>query len=277
MLKMDSLAFWLLGASILLNVALALWVYSLSRRREALRAARERASLELQSLQQAFNQFAPSRVVDEVISKGVPVSGETREVTVLFSDIVGFTAMSETLDAETLVGILNGFFRATSIAVTDHGGHLAKFLGDGFMAIFGAPEHNVWHTLDAAFAALAIREAIRKYNEQLGARGLPALDVRMGLHKGDVVAGIVGSEDSLEYTVVGDVVNTAARIENLTRTHNVDILISSEVRSALDRRFTVRELSPQYVKGKSGPLVTYAIEHFREDDQSAGEQSRTGT
>ncbi len=272
MLKTIPLGFWVAGVSVLVNVALGFWVYRLSRRREALRAARDRASLELQSLQQAFNQFAPRRVVDEVISKGVPASGESREVTVLFSDIVGFTAMSEMLDPETLVSVLNGYFRATSIAVTDHGGHLAKFLGDGFMAIFGAPEHNVWHTLDAAFAALAIREAIREYNEKLGSRGLPPLDVRVGLHKGDVVAGIVGSEDTLEYTVIGDVVNTAARIENLTRIHGVDILISTEVRSALDSRFTVKELPPEYVKGKSEPLVTYAVENFRGDNESMNKE-----
>ena len=272
MLKTIPLGFWLAGTSLLMNLVLAAWVYRLTRRRNALRAARDRAALELQNLQQAFNQFAPRRVVDELIRKGVPASGESREVTVLFSDIVGFTAMSETLDAETLVNILNGYFRATSIAVMDHGGHLAKFLGDGFMAIFGAPEHNVWHTLDAAFAALAIREAIRRYNEQLEARGLPPLDVRMGLHKGEVVAGIVGSEETLEYTVIGDVVNTAARIENLTRIHGVDILISAEVRAALDKRFMVRELSPEYVKGKSEPLVTYAVECFRGIDHSPGEE-----
>jgi class 3 adenylate cyclase len=272
MLKTIPPGFWLAGASILLNVALVLWVYKLSRHRKVLRVARDRASLELQNLQQAFNQFAPRRIVDEVISKGVPASGESREVTVLFSDIVGFTAMSETLDAETLVGILNGYFRATSVAVTDHGGHLAKFLGDGFMAIFGAPEYNVWHTLDAA---LAIRQAVREYNEKLESRGLPPLDVRVGLHKGDVVAGIIGSENTLEYTVIGDVVNTAARIENLTRIHGVDILISSEVRSALDSRFTVKELPPEYVKGKSEPLVTYAIEGFRGDDEPVREEKRT--
>lgn len=266
---MISLEAWLAGTSILLNAGLALWIYRLRRRAKALAVARERASLDLQSLQQTFNQFAPRRVVDEMISKGIPASGECREVTILFSDIVGFTAMSESLDPESLVDILNGFFRATSAAVTDHGGHVAKFLGDGFMAIFGAPETNVWHTLDAVFASLAIRETIRQYNLQLKSRGLPSLDVRVGVHKGNVVAGVIGSEETLEYSVIGDVVNTAARIENLTRIHGVDILISREVRSALDNRFTVKELPAKYVKGKSEPLVTYAIEDFREGPESS--------
>lgn len=263
MRSLNSLGFWLAGAFALSSAGLALWANTLRRRAKALANAREQASLDLQSLQQAFNQFAPRRVVDEVIRKGVPTTGERRAVTVLFSDIVGFTAMSETLDPETLVGILNGYFRETSAIVTNHGGHISKFLGDGFMALFGAPDTNVWHTLDAAFAALAIREAMRKYGEGLRARGLPELDVRMGIHKGDVVAGVVGSEESLEYTVIGDVVNSAARIENLTRVHDVGILISAEVRAALDDRFVVRELPAEFVKGKALPLTTYSLDGFR--------------
>ena len=131
------------------------------------------------------------------------------------------------------------------------------------MAIFGAPENNAWQSLDAVIAALSMREAVRKYNEELGRQGLPSLDVRMGVHKGTVVAGVVGSTQNLEYTVIGDVVNTAARIENLTRKHGVDILISADVRPALDGRFRVRELPPEHVKGKTEPIVTFAVEGFR--------------
>jgi class 3 adenylate cyclase len=115
-----------------------------------------------------------------------------------------------------------------------------------------------------------MREAVRKYNEELARQGLPALDVRIGVHKGAVVAGVVGSRDNLEYTVIGDVVNTAARIENLTRKHRVDILISADVRSALDGRFQVRELPPEYVKGKAEPIVTFAVESFRGESGEAG-------
>jgi class 3 adenylate cyclase len=251
------------AASILANAVLIISLCRLLKRAELLTIAREKSTLDLQNLQQAFHQFAPQRVVEEVIKRGVSTSGETREVTVLFADIVEFTAMSETVDPETLVRILNGYFEATCTAVTHHGGHIAKFLGDGIMAIFGAPENNAWQSLDAVIAALTMREAVRKYNEELGRQGLPSLDVRIGVHKGTVVAGVVGSTENLEYTVIGDVVNTAARIESLTRKHGVDILISADVRPALDDRFQVRELPPEYVKGKAEPIVTFAVEGFR--------------
>jgi class 3 adenylate cyclase len=253
------------AAAILANAILAISLFRMRRRAEVLAIARETATLDLQNLQQAFHQFAPQRVVEEVIKRGVSTSGEIREVTVLFADIVEFTALSETLNPEILVRMLNGYFEAASIAVTHHGGHVAKFIGDGVMAIFGAPENNVWHSLDAVIAALSMREAIATYNQELREQSLPPLDVRIGVHKGNVVAGVVGSSENLEYTVIGDVVNTAARIESLTRKHGVDILISADVRPALDRRFKLRQLPPEYVKGKAEPVVTFAVEAFRND------------
>jgi class 3 adenylate cyclase len=253
------------AAAILANAILAISLFRMRRRAEVLAIARETATLDLQNLQQAFHQFAPQRVVEEVIKRGVSTSGEIREVTVLFADIVEFTALSETLNPEILVRMLNGYFEAASTAVTHHGGHVAKFIGDGVMAIFGAPENNVWHSLDAVIAALSMRAAIAKYNQELREQGLPPLDVRIGVHKGNVVAGVVGSSENLEYTVIGDVVNTAARIEGLTRKHGVDILISADVRPALDRRFKLRQLPPEYVKGKAEPVVTFAVEAFRND------------
>ena len=149
------------AASIFANAVLLSVLHSLRKRTKLLTAAREKSTLDLQNLQQAFHQFAPQRVVEEVIKQGVSTSGETREVTVLFADIVEFTAMSESVAPETLVRILNGYFEATCTAVTHHGGHIAKFLGDGIMAIFGAPETNAWQSLDAVIAALSMREAVR--------------------------------------------------------------------------------------------------------------------
>ena len=251
------------AASLLGNAALLFALSRLLKRVELLAAAREKAALDLQNLQQAFHQFAPPRVVEEVIKAEVSTSGETREVTVLFADIVEFTAMSETLGPETLVRILNGYFEAACKAVTHHGGHIANFVGDGIMAIFGAPEKQPVAITGRCHSGPLLRKAIQRYNEDLARQSLPTLDVRIGIHKGTVVAGVVGSTENLDYTVIGDVVNTAARIENLTRKHGVDILIGAEVRPALDGRFEVRDLPPEQVKGKAEPIDTFAVEGFR--------------
>lgn len=181
--------------------------------------------------------------------------------------------MSETLGPETLVRILNGYFEAACKAVTHHGGHIANFLGDGIMAIFGAPENNPWQSLDAVIAALSMRKAIQRYNEDLARQSLPTLDVRIGIHKGTVVAGVVGSTENLEYTVIGDVVNTAARIENLTRKHGVDILISAEVRPALDGRFEVRDLPPEQVKGRRSRSLPLLWKDFAANSGTSTERS----
>ena len=255
----------LAAVSVLVNAALILSLSRLRKRATLLAAAREKSTMDLQNLQRAFHQFAPQRVVEEIIKSGVSTSGEMREVTVLFADIVEFTAMSETVDPETLVRVLNGYFEATCGAVTRHGGHIAKFLGDGIMAIFGAPENNAWQSLDAVVAALSMQQAVATYNLRLQNQGLPVLDVRIGIHKGNVVAGVVGSSENLEYTVIGDVVNTAARIESLTRKHGVNLLITSDVRPALDARFQLRELPAEYVKGKAEPIVTFSVEGFQPD------------
>jgi class 3 adenylate cyclase len=175
------------AVSVLLNAAFVGVLLRMKRRAELLRIAREKATLDLQNLQQAFHQFAPQRVVEDVIKRGASTSGETRSVTVLFSDIVEFTALSESLSPETLVRILNGYFEAASTAVTRHGGHVAKFIGDGVMAIFGAPESNAWHAMDAVIAKpgpASIRCAHRRPQRKCGrGRGRLAGESRIHRHR----------------------------------------------------------------------------------------------
>ena len=247
-----------------LSAALGLYLHRTRAKLRQLTIAHERASSQLQDLQQAFHRFAPQSVVEEIIERGVSISGEHREVTILFADIAGFTALSETLPPETLVKVLNGYFEIASEAVVENRGYVSKFIGDGVMALFGAPENNAWQSLDAVMAALALQRGIAEYNWALNQQRLPELDVRIGVHRGPAVAGIFGSTENMEYTVIGDSVNTASRIENLTRDHDVAILVSAEVRSSLDGRFRVRALPPQQVKGKAAPIQTFAVECFAE-------------
>ncbi len=243
-------------------VALALQVRHAWRTQAALGRRLETASHELEALQQAFSRFAPAEVVDDIIAQGVSTRSEKKEVTVLFADLKGFTPLAERLDPVALVRVLNGHFERMSRAITDHRGHVAKLLGDGMLALFGALEPNPWQTNDAAHAALAMRAALADYNTVLAGQGLPALAMGIGIHRGTVVAGIMGSGELLEYGVLGSNVNLAARVEGLTRVHEVDVLVTEAARAALDRRFRVRALPAVEVKGVAAAVPTFALDGF---------------
>ena len=219
----------------------------------------EKSARELEHLQRSFGRFAPEAVVEAVIAGG-DLAPEKREVTVLFADLQGFTALSDRLDPAVLVRMLNGYLRAMSRAIAAHRGHVAKFMGDGIMAIFGAPEPNPWHARDAVAAALEMRRALAAYNAELRASELPELAFGLGIHRGVAVAGVIGSDQLLEFTVIGDTVNVASRIESATRTHGVDILVSEAVKQKLDDRVRLRELPPTPLKGKPEPIALWAVE-----------------
>lgn len=232
------------------------------RRAERLRERLDTASAELERLQHAFTRFAPQAVVEEVIARGVSTRGERKEVTVLFADLVGFTPLTESVDPATLVRILNGYFERMSRAITEHQGHISTLIGDGILALFGAVEPNPWQSNDATHAALAMRAALAEYNRELAAEGLPTLALAVGLHRGTGVAGLVGSQDLVQFTVVGSTVNVAARVQDLTRAHGVDILATQPVRASLDPRFTLRALPPAPLRGIAEPMEIWAVEDF---------------
>jgi class 3 adenylate cyclase len=252
-------ASWAVTLLVATSAVLALlWL----RARRANARARERlasASAELERLEHAFARFAPMELVERVIASGVPTSGERKEVTVLFSDLVGFTPLSESVDPSTLVRILNGYFERMSRAITAHQGHISTLIGDGILALFGAIEGNPWHTNDAARAALDMRAELAAYNEELSREGLPKLALGIGLHRGAGIAGLVGSPELMQFTVVGTVVSVAARVQGLTREHGVDILLTADVQRALDPRFAVRALPARALKGISEPVATFAL------------------
>lgn len=248
-----------------LAVSLGLVVLLWQRQRSETRRLRERldaATLELQHVQTTFSRFAPQEVVDRVIARGAAIEAEKREVTVLFADLVDFTRMSERLDPDVLVRILNEYFARITRVISDHRGHVAKFLGDGLMALFGAVERNPWQANDAVHAALGMRDMLEHYNRELRRQELPELRVGIGIHCGVAVAGVIGTHELMEFTVIGSPVNLASRVERLTRVHGVDILVTAAVRAKLDPRFMLRELSPVDAPGVSEPVVTFAVEGF---------------
>jgi len=231
--------------------------------RRRLRRHLDGATAELQRLQTSFQHFAPTAVVEGIVAGGGSAEAARREVTVLFGDLVGFTHLSERLDPEVLVTVLNGYFARMSRAIGEHRGHVAKFIGDGLMALFGAIEPNPWQANDAVHAALAMQHALAAYNAELADRGLPTLQLGIGIHRGIAIAGVIGSHALVEFTVIGRTVNLASRVERLTRELPADILITAAVREGLDPRFTLDELPAQSVRGVADPVVTYAVRGFR--------------
>lgn len=238
--------------------AAALWLRERARNRR-LRSQLETAATELEHLQRSFSRFAPDEVIERVIAEGPTSQGEKREVTALFADLVSFTSLAERVEPSVLVRILNGYFERMSAAISEHRGHVSTFLGDGILALFGALAPNPWQSDDATDAALAMRQAMVEYNRELMAQGLPALAIGIGLHRGVGVAGLIGSQELMEFAVVGRTVNIAARVQDLTRQHDADILVTEDVKRALAPRFALRELPPASLRGVDRPVAVHAV------------------
>lgn len=252
---------WLLAvATGLLAASMIAWW----RRRHEVAALRNRlatAADELEHLQGAFSRFAPRQLVDRIAS-GRAATAERKEVTILFADLVGFTQLGGHLEPEILVSVLNQHFRQMSRIADDHRGHIAKFIGDGFMALFGAHEPNPWQSNDAAHAALAMQAAVEEQNRERAASGLPTLRMGIGIHRGSVVAGVIGSAELQEFTVIGSAVNLASRVERLTRPEQAAILLTAEVRAHLDPRFALQALPPLAVRGVDEPVTAFRLDGF---------------
>lgn len=214
---------------------------------------------ELENLQMAFSRFAPDEVIERIIAEGVTDFGEKKEVTVLFADLVGFTALSESLEPSVLVGVLNGYFECMSQAIGDHRGYVSTFIGDGILAFFGATDPNPWQGNDSVHAALAMRAGLAEYNRELANRDLPALSVGIGLHRGNGVVGLVGSQRLKEFAFVGRTVNVAARVQDLTRHFAVDIILTETLKQTIDPSFLTRALPDTPVKGVEKPLAIHTL------------------
>ncbi|MBU2490520.1 MAG: adenylate/guanylate cyclase domain-containing protein, partial [Proteobacteria bacterium] len=177
-------------------------------------------------IRETFGRYVTRQVSEAVLNGRLSLGGETREVTILLCDIRDFTAMSEGMTPAQVVELLNGYFAEMVEVILDTGGTLDKFMGDSFLAVYGAPLPMEGHALAAARAALGLRGALARVNAARKKNGQPAIRCGISLHTGEVVAGNIGSQRRMEYTVIGDAVNTASRIEGLNRVFATDILMS---------------------------------------------------
>lgn len=198
-----------------------------------------------------FTRFLDARVVAELIDKGeidLRQQAETREISVMFSDIRGFTALSEVTAPETVVAMLNGYFSRQVEVIFAHGGTLDKFMGDAIMAFWGAPVATPDHAIRAVEAALAMSAALDEFRGQLGELGA-GLEIGIGIHSGSAVVGLIGSADRLDYTAIGDTVNLASRVEGLTK-GVARVLVTEATRLAAGEAFAWRDCGVHQARGR---------------------------
>lgn len=182
---------------------------------------------------------------------------ERRYATVLFTDIFGFTTLSEQLPPEQIGVVLNPFLEEMTAAILAHGGMLDKYIGDAVMGVFGVPFPAADDAKRALAAAVEMRQRLTALNERFAQANLPALNCGIGLHTGDLVAGTIGSTQRLEYTVIGDTVNVASRLESLTRQYPFPILLSDTTRLALGENVALRSVATTTVKGRKEPIALW--------------------
>jgi class 3 adenylate cyclase/tetratricopeptide (TPR) repeat protein len=218
-----------------------------------------------------LERFIPGHVVAEILAgnRG-PLLDRRQEVAVLFCDVRDYTALSEGLQPEEVMDLLNEWFGEATRAIRRHGGMVDKFIGDAVMALFGAPEPRDDAAADAVRAALAMRDALVALNLRNRALERHEIHVGIGIHSGPAVVGFLGSHLHRAYTAIGDTVNTASRLEGLTRAYNCDVLISQEV-DAVQQRHAVAEtsfLDKVKVKGRQQEVAVYKVMGLRTDPRT---------
>jgi adenylate cyclase len=216
---------------------------------------------EKRQVKKLFGQYVSRDVFKQLIAdpSSARLGGHRREMTVLFSDIRGFTAITERGQPEEIVGMLNEYFTRMVEIVFRHHGTVDKFVGDMVMALFGAPLDDPAHADHAVEAALAMQDALFELNLRWRAQGRPEFDIGIGVNTGPMIAGNLGSEAIMSYTVIGDAVNLGARLETLNKEYGTRIIISETTVAALGGRYLLRPLGDVVVRGKTQPVAIFEL------------------
>ncbi|WP_345980364.1 adenylate/guanylate cyclase domain-containing protein [Sulfurimonas sp. HSL3-2] len=215
-------------------------------------------------IRNAFSSYLSADLLDKLIKnpQALSLGGEKKELTILFSDIRGFTTISESMDPVSLIKLLNRYFTPMTNAVLENGGMLDKYIGDAVMAFFNAPVDVPDHADATCRAALQMIDELDKLNHQLAKEGLSPIRIGIGINTDEVVVGNMGSDTRFNYTVIGDGVNLASRVEGITKNYGVNILITEFTLKALKSDFLTRLIEPVKVKGKDEAVLLYQLMPF---------------
>lgn len=213
-----------------------------------------------------FNKFHGSSITEDLMKKDVSIGGQSKEVIVFFSDIRGFTAFSEKKRPEEVVAMLNEYFAVMVKIINSHGGIVDKFIGDAIMAVWGVPASTPKDAHNAVKACLEMRKALAELNERRMTRSESPIQIGMGLHSGTAISGTIGSEERMEYTIIGNTVNTGSRIESSTKAFGSDLLVSDTVLEKIGDAFLAEYAGAAEVKGRSEPLKLHKIRGFKKAD-----------
>ena len=225
--------------------------------------ARINASLEKKRLRdqqkELVRRFATSEVALDMQQSGFALGGRHVLASVMFSDIRGFTALVERQSPDETIELLNTYYTLMFEAITSHGGVVNQMVGDGLMAIFGAPLPLADHSAAAVRAALEMMELIGLFNAERGAAGKPPITIGIGIATGEMVAGYTGTQQRATYTCIGDTVNLAARLEAHTKVAGHAVLLDGAARGGLGERFKLQALGPVVFKGKTVAVEVFAV------------------
>jgi adenylate cyclase len=215
----------------------------------------------MRTVAETFSRFVPRRLVEKLIETGTPLQlgGTRREITLLFSDVVNFTEITEKADPTRVMQYTSRYFAAMSHEIMSHSGTVDKFIGDAIMAIWNAPADDPDHAANACAAALAFQRANDRLNAEFKQEGWPAYRTRIGLHTGEAVVGNIGSEDRMNYTALGATVNLAARLEGLNKSYGTSILVSATVRGRAGPEFVFRSVDRISPKGFAEAFEIYEL------------------
>lgn len=211
-------------------------------------------------LRNVFSLYISPQVANKVLENPdrLKLGGDRVEATVLFTDLAGFTEFSETRDPEEVVSLLNSYATDMTRIIFNHGGTLDKFIGDAIMALWGTPAEDPDHAYHACVAAIEMQRKMHELSDKISVPGF-RLSMRIGINTGSVMAGNMGSEERFNFTVIGDNVNLASRLEPLSKLYGTEIIISEFTKEKLDGRLNVRELDMVRVKGKKKAIRIFEL------------------